>query len=257
MCRWHHSFLCSVLLTVILSWNGELRSVHAQAKNDFALKITQMGGLVSKDLEGNIEYITFFSHSTPQDALEKIDFRQLRHLKGVTLIGHQFTDRSLVHLQSISVQLEKLQIIHGKITDEGAISLLKRQKQLWKLDLMSVPITDNTLAEIGKLTQLHWLHLRSTKISDRGLSHLVTLQQLRGLDIGNTNITDIGIQQISKMTKLNLLNLEQTRVSDGGITELIALKELQTLGVNRTNVTEEGKLVMKMVMPNLRFLDEK
>ena len=71
-----------------------------------------------------------------------------------------------------------------------------------------------------RLTQLQWLSLIGTEVSDAGLENLKGLTQLRRLDLRGTKVSDAGLGHLKGLTRLQGLNLNGTKASDAGVGKL-------------------------------------
>jgi hypothetical protein len=76
------------------------------------------------------------------------------------------------------------------------------------------------------LTQLKYLGLVATSISDGGLVHINAMHNLESLNVSNTKVTDTGLEHVKGLVKL---------------------KELYAMG---TGVTEVGARRLHNVLPN-------
>jgi hypothetical protein len=99
-------------------------------------------------------------------------------------------------------------------------------------------------------TQLAWLDMSKTQITDAGLADVGQLANLTRLHLEKTAVTDAGIPHIAKLGKLEYLNLYGTKVSDAGIAQLKGLKGLKKLFVWQTGVTEKGAADLKSALPD-------
>ena len=106
-------------------------------------------------------------------------------------------------------------------TDNDLSLLLPVKSQLIWLNLGRTKITDEGLKTIGQLSNLSQLNLEHTKIRNTGLAHLTTLSQLTQLNLIGDDIGDEGINQLSKLPKLEKLLLYQTNVTAAGVRALI------------------------------------
>jgi uncharacterized membrane protein len=111
-------------------------------------------------------------------------------------------------------------INHPSLNDETSKVLLKASKQTVWLRLSHTKITDITLKEVGKLTNLTRLHLENTKITDKGLENLKTLQNLEYLNMIGTSVSDMGLKNLSSLKNLKKIYLWQTKTTEKGIAEL-------------------------------------
>ncbi len=113
-------------------------------------------------------------------------------------------------------------------------------------------IGDKELAELAPIaSQLLWVELARTKITDAGLATIAKMTNLERLHLENTAVTDAGIAQLAGLTKLEYLNFYGTKVTDAGIAKLAALKSLKKLFVWQTAVTKEGAKKLEAAIPGL------
>jgi Leucine-rich repeat (LRR) protein len=88
------------------------------------------------------------------------------------------------------------------------------------LNLTSTKITDASLTEVAKLTQLKSLYLNDTKITDVGLKKVAEMKQLTSLYFKDTQITDVGVKEVAKMKQLTTLDLRATKVTKAVVRRL-------------------------------------
>lgn len=101
-------------------------------------------------------------------------------------------------------------------------------KHVVRLQLKGLPIGDEALLHVGRLTSLERLHLERTKVTDAGLAHLSGLSQLTYLNLYGTAIGDAGLAHLEKLPKLKRLYVWDTKVTPAGIAKLQqALPELR------------------------------
>ncbi len=105
----------------------------------------------------------------------------------------------------------------------------------------------------GLQTNLIWLNLSRTGISDAALKGLAAFPELRRLNLSKTAITDAGLAHLSKLEHLDYLNLYGTKVTNKGIGQLRLMKKLSKLYVWQTAVTKRGTLALKHEIPGLHI----
>ncbi len=115
-------------------------------------------------------------------------------------------------------------------------------------------------AELGELSNLlpdvAQVWLRSTHVSDEGMSHLKNFSRLEALSLDMTSITDVGLSSVAKCTHLRDLQLTHTQVTDSGLKQLCVLRKLEKLGLSRTVVTDEGLIpILEALHNSLRWLN--
>jgi hypothetical protein len=98
------------------------------------------------------------------------------------------------------------------------------------------------------LSELEYLDLSLTGVSDEGLKHVRGLWGLRHLDLRETRITDEGLMCLSQLRSLKFLGLYHTIVSRKGVEELAeAMPECRILWEGsadryRWEVTPSGQI---------------
>lgn len=153
------------------------------------------------------------------ESIDKIDLEKLKHLKNLThidLSGTRINDSSIENLNILFPKLEYLNLSSRK------------------------GVTDKSLESIGKLDQLIYLNLFSCDISSEIFRKTIKLTNLRFLLLGETTITDIKTGEIDQFSKLTYLNLSRTKICDDTLKELVKLKKLQHLVISETHVKGEN-----------------
>ena len=97
-----------------------------------------------------------------------------------------------------------------------------------------------TLPLVGELSELKWLFLDSSNVTDTGLESLKRLRRLRWLSLEDANITDAGLPHLAELRKLEHLTLSGTKVTDAGLAHLAELKKLEFLKLDGTKITDAG-----------------
>ncbi len=114
--------------------------------------------------------------------------------------------------------------------------------------------TDATLAQVGRLTRLHGLHIPQASVSDLGLAHLNGLTKLKSLALSDTRITDAGLEHLKGLTDLSAIALNGTPITGAGLAHLHGLRNLYFIGLSGTRMTDSGLPHLKG-LTNLKFLD--
>ena len=96
-----------------------------------------------------------------------------------------------------------------------------------------------TLAAAG--SDLVWLDLSRTGVTDAGLRVLEKMPNLERLDLRGTKVGDDGVAALAGLVKLETLGLYGTGVTDDGVKALQALPSLRRVYVGGTAVTEAGR----------------
>jgi len=160
------------------------------------------------------------------------------------------SEESLGQLERL-VRLNSLNLTGMPITDQQLLYVGK-VSSLASLVLNQAPIGDVGLAHLAPLQQLEVLHLRKTAVSDAGLPHLTALANLKVLDLSETQVTDQGLAELAKLKDLRWLLLDGTAVTDAGLEHLAALSRLGQLNLRYTRVSPEGIARLKEALPALQ-----
>ena len=113
------------------------------------------------------------------------------------------------------------------------------------------PSLDDELRILKELNNVVSLHLGSTDVTDKGLSHVADLNSLQKLHLEKTSITDLGLAHLKELKNLSYLNLYGTKISDEGLKYLEDLKNLKQLYLWQSKVTSEGVRILQKSLPNL------
>jgi hypothetical protein len=122
------------------------------------------------------------------------------------------------------------------------------------VDLSGTKVLDRDLAQLQSLDRPSVLHLSCTRVTDAGLAHLRGLVTLRELDLSATRLTDTGLAHLSGMKALRRLNLSATTVTDTGLAQLRALGNLKELILTGTQVTDQGVAALQKARPGLQIV---
>ncbi len=136
--------------------------------------------------------------------------------------------------------------------------VLPLSKENNQLEVSAVNVrtfSDPQAALLTKIsTQLVWLKLGDTQITDGAMVSIAKLKNLQKLHLERTAITDAGLRQLANLPYLEYLNLYGTAITDGGLAALNTLKSLQTVYLWQTKTTESGITKLKKAMPNLEVV---
>jgi hypothetical protein len=88
------------------------------------------------------------------------------------------------------------------------------------LDLGETAITDASASELGRLTNLVFLCLNGTLVSDKVLPFVRKIIGLKELVLSGTAVTDAAVVELVQMQELTFLQLYGTRMSKRAIIEL-------------------------------------
>ncbi|MCS7306822.1 MAG: hypothetical protein NZ602_17150 [Thermoguttaceae bacterium] len=104
-----------------------------------------------------------------------------------------------------------------KLRALGAFVALNDSGGVKIVNLSGKVLPNGLMAELGSLTELEWLWLADTNVTDAELANLTPLRMLRRLSLANTRISDEGLKHLSKLTSLRHLDVKSTKVTDAGL----------------------------------------
>lgn len=135
----------------------------------------------------------------------------------------------------------------------GAINKLPGKELCIRLYQDSCGVKDKDLLEVGQLTNLEWLTLYRSEISDAGLQHLAGLKKLKRLGLYDSRVGDEGMKIVAIFTGLEVLGIGKTNVTDIGLAELAGLKQIWLLDIADTLITD-ASIVTLLGMKKMRML---
>ncbi len=170
------------------------------------------------------------------------------HVVEVNLLTAKPRDEDLLPLQSLRT-LRRLMLDNSpQVTDEG-LAQLAELKQLHELTLSRTSIRGHGLVHLHKLRQLRILRLQATEVDDRALSHLWPLHRLEVLELGSTQITRQAGRLLLEFPGLRRLGLQNTAIDDRSLVYLARLKSLELLDLSYSRVTPDGVRWLRGQLP--------
>ena len=151
-------------------------------------------------------------------------------------------------------ELPELQVVSMCRADvEWKILRHLNKKTMRRLFLTSSSIRDDALNEIGYFTNLQYLSLCGTKLTDDGLRALseYRLADLRVLSLEGVPVTDKGVRELAKMPGIERLNLFRTRCDDATIEILAGFPALRHVALGRSRITDAGVSELRRLRPAL------
>ncbi|HEY6546322.1 MAG TPA: c-type cytochrome domain-containing protein, partial [Vicinamibacteria bacterium] len=111
-------------------------------------------------------------------------------------------------------------------------------------------------AELQKLepvgSDLLWLDLSRTRVTDAGLKVLARMPNLEHLDLRGTAVGDEGVKALASLSHLHTLSLYGTGVTDAGLESLRGLPSLRRLYVGSTKATGPGVQALRKARKELQ-----
>lgn len=148
-------------------------------------------------------------------------------------------------------ELQSLSLFLVPNADDTSVSGLCKNSQLKYLNLSSTNISDASLPAITRLLSLECLELARTKVTYSNPGSLCDLKSLRMLVLSDTETSDAAIPILSSYSELHALRLSRTRITDAGLLKLGAIRELKELWVHETSTSLEVCDQLKAKIPGL------
>ncbi len=160
-------------------------------------------------------------------------------LRSLDIHGTKVTDRGLQDYLAAMPRLQRLSLAYLNIGDAGIESL---DTLVW-LDRLNLKSTFITNAGITRLANerahtLKNINLSNTALKDKALEAFPTDSQIQQLRVTDTAITDVGVAHVSRFPWLHTLDLGLTDVTDDGTRFLADSHHLRVLDLSSTNVTD-------------------
>ncbi len=197
------------------------------------------------------------------------------NLKGLELGSQKVSDDGVRRLQKLT-QLECLILRHVPVTDE-TVELLVSTGGCRNLGLHETAAAGACLPTVLKNTELHYLWLGCSKLTDddlqkltalkklevvilfggaftnEGIRHLRTLPRLRDLTLAeNAHIDDAVFDHINEIRALTSIKLEGLKITDAGLEKVKTLPKLASISFVGTKVTAEGVAKLRAALPKLK-----
>jgi peroxiredoxin/Leucine-rich repeat (LRR) protein len=134
--------------------------------------------------------------------------------------------------------------------DESRLIHLAGLKQLEELDVQRMPLRDEDLAVIGKLTKLKQLFFDSDTVSDGAMEYLAGLTALEDFSPW-ISMTDDGLSHLINLEKLQRLQIKGN-ITEKGLSHLAKLKALRNLRIVSAN--DFSNAGMEQLQKNLPML---
>lgn len=103
---------------------------------------------------------------------------------------------------------------------QGVLDRLEKHRPLKTLSLNWLDLGDMDLDQIGGITEVEFLAMEQTRITNDGLRRLSPLQNLEALDLDETGIDDDSVEHLAELTSLQRLFIRRTAISKLGIKKL-------------------------------------
>lgn len=195
-----------------------------------------------------LQTLRLFFNGCPNKELSIL--RKLPELTELQLPGST-TDEELKIVADL-IHLQRLEIVNCKSVKGYGYSFLKKNKTLRSLNLFTCIGEDKTLKSLGELTQLTNLSLPQHS-NNSTLKSIAGLTNLRYLSISNTAVTDEGIKHLKALHNLDYLVLGETPLTYRSIPRINAIPNLSRIYITHTLITAEEAKRLPIATKNSKF----
>jgi Leucine-rich repeat (LRR) protein len=210
------------------------------------------------DVFDTVVIVTIEGDNVDDEFLENVG--KLHGVEKVDLVGHTAPDLTPAGMAQLCnlPRLKWLNTRRGIAIPRGFVAGLAGRTGIRSLWLPQAAVTDDEMAIIGAFTDLEFLQLDGSNVTDRGFAHVANLKKLTILDMPGVRITDLA--PVADLVQLDLLILAPGRSTParsvpgpGGPSSLGPLRRLTkvtqlTLGTTRI---EDRELAVVARLPKL------
>lgn len=100
-------------------------------------------------------------------------------------------------------------------------------------------LSDTDLELFENATDLRFLSLQRTQITDQSMAHIAKMKNLESLYLPR-GVTDAGLAQLAPLTQLRELKLTGKAITDEGLAHLMQFRHLESLDLHGTSVSDAG-----------------
>ena len=191
----------------------------------------------------------YFTPITDAGVAELGRLQRLRHidLSRCNAISDRGVEELAKHQELRSVELNGC----SKVTDTG-LKTLGQLRELREVNLGACRlVTDVGLREINGLPELRYVYLDGVKVTDAGVRAFLTKHtDLEWLGLSDTAITDGTVKELADFKKLRGLGISGCGgVTDESVSVLAKMKQLEYLDAMHSSITPEGDLTLRNSLP--------
>ena len=139
--------------------------------------------------------------------------------------GKELTDKSLQSCEKMA-RLKNLGITKAKLTDQGVASFLRVRSDLLHLAFGFNNLTDKAFGDLGRSRNCRYLRLTETKLTNTTLIEIKKMSNLKKLYLEGTAVDDAGLKHLARLKHLFVLDLSRTRVTGRNFGEMVVLPKL-------------------------------
>ncbi len=194
------------------------------------------------ELDGHYYYdYQLLQADSPEENLADRDNKTVRKHPLAAVFGDDwFHDVFYVTFAQFNgVPKDRQVAIRSDIGDEQIARLMQLTQLKW-LALSGTAVTDQAFEQISALPYLQRLWLGRTQVTDRALQSLVNCETLTHLAIEGTAISDAGLARIAPLPRLKFLSLGSPYISADGLSRLKQTNTLEELHLDRLPVNERA-----------------
>lgn len=126
--------------------------------------------------------------------------------------------------------------------ENGEVAIL-----VWNRD--SEPLNSQDFCRwLNRAMSTQVLVLRDAPIDDSSMHCIAKVSQLIYLDVSGTNVTDTGLSQLTSLPLVTLY-MEDTTISDDAVNILRKFKHLRYLRIGNTLISDKGVEELRMLLP--------
>lgn len=138
--------------------------------------------------------------------------------------------------------------VHNKTTDR-TVDVLVTLTNIEFISLSGTAISDDGLTKLAKLPRLKRIDLDSTRITARGLKALAANPRITWLNLETMALDDAALTAIGEMKNLEWLNLINSRLAGGSSRHLANLARLKNLWLRGSNLPESEVALLRQRLP--------
>jgi Leucine-rich repeat (LRR) protein len=181
-----------------------------------------------------------------ENAWEKYPvIRKIRALKGTVSFDQTKPEWTVTKVSFVSFPTYDAPGSRIQVTDD-VLADLRSLPDLHELDLGGLCLSDKQLLRyLADLPELTTLSLWENRISDAGLENLKGLKKLSTLHLGSNHITDAGLKHFKEMKQFQSISLSGNPITSQGLANLAGQARLEHLHLEGTQVGDEGLSYLK------------
>lgn len=159
--------------------------------------------------------------------------------------------KPLSALKATDLQVLSITCIGG--FDDAQLRHIENLTGLIGLALWETETGDAAFSRLSRLSNLHWIDIGDTQITDEGLAFIEGMSDLEELALLNTHISNAGLRHLEKLKKLKRLDLMGTKVDDAGFEILGGLDSMESLRIIDTGISYPVFAKLKKALPNCQI----